>query len=182
MDYPDELASQILAYCSKKINGRKNGKGGIYKTAYFSVGHYFEDSFTLGATANGRKKGEPISKNMCATDGCDENGLTALINSLCKIDYTLSPDGAILDFIVHPSVVCDEMGAQILFTIIKTYFARGGFAIHGNVFDYTTLEKARQNPEKYKSLQVRVCGWNAYFIKLSDDEQKHFIEKSKATK
>ena len=32
------------------------------------------------------------------------------------------------------------------------------------------------NPEKYATLQVRVCGWNEYFVKLSKIKQDMFIK------
>ena len=31
-------------------------------------------------------------------------------------------------------------------------------------------------PEKYATLQVRVCGWNEYFVKLSKVKQDMFIK------
>ena len=51
----------------------------------------------------------------------------------------------------------------------------GGFAIHSNVFDARVLRAAQREPEKYKNLQVRVCGWNVYFVNLSRREQDEFI-------
>jgi pyruvate-formate lyase len=48
----------------------------------------------------------------------------------------------------------------------------------GSVFE---LKKAQQDPEKYKNLQVRVCGWNAYFVNLSRTEQDCFIKQAETT-
>ena len=62
--------------------------------------------------------------------------------------------------------------------ILLTYFKRGGFAMHGNVFDAKLLREAQMNPQKYKTLQVRVCGWNAYFVNLSRAEQDAFIRQA----
>ena len=42
----------------------------------------------------------------------------------------------------------------------------------------SNLKKAQQDPEKYKNLQVRVCGWNAYFVNLSKPEQDAFIRQA----
>ena len=61
---------------------------------------------------------------------------------------------------------------------LKTYMKKGGFALHGNVFDAETLRQAQRNPEKYANLQVRVCGWNAYFVNLSEVEQNAFIRQA----
>ena len=41
------------------------------------------------------------------------------------------------------------------------------------------IDKAAQkNPEKYANLQVRVCGWSAYFVNLSKAEQDAFIQQA----
>ena len=71
-------------------------------------------------------------------------------------------------------------GLDTFYVLLDTYFRKGGFAMHGNVFDADTLKKAQANPEKYRNLQVRVCGWNAYFVNLSKVEQDCFIRQAEA--
>ena len=41
-----------------------------------------------------------------------------------------------------------------------------------------TLRAAQKNPENYPNLQVRVCGWNATFISLTEKEQNEFIKQA----
>jgi formate C-acetyltransferase len=130
------------------------------------------------ATADGRKKGEPLSKNLCASVGMDKKGITALINSVTAFDHSLFPTGSVLDVVLHPSTVSGENGLNAFYGILKTYFARGGFAMHGNVFDSKMLKEAQAHPENYKNLQVRVCGWNAYFVSLTKAEQDAFIKQA----
>lgn len=43
--------------------------------------------------------------------------------------------------------------------LLMTYLKQDGQAIQFNLFDTRTLQDAQKNPEKYKSLQVRVCGY-----------------------
>ena len=50
--------------------------------------------------------------------------------------------------------------------------------MHGNVFNAADLREAQKNPEKYANLQVRVCGWNAYFVNLTEIEQNEFIKQA----
>lgn len=97
------------------------------------------------------------------------------------IDHTLLPNGTVLDVILHPSAVSGDDGLHAFYTLLKTYINKGGMALHGNVFNPEDLKKAQQNPEKYKNLQVRVCGWNAYFVNLSKVEQDCFIKQSETT-
>ena len=53
--------------------------------------------------------------------------------------------------------------------------------MHGNIFDAETLKEAQKFPERYQNLQVRVCGWNAYFVNLSKEEQDAFIRQAENT-
>ena len=44
---------------------------------------------------------------------------------------------------------------------------KSGQAIQFNAFNKETLLDARQHPEKYRNLQVRVCGWNIPWNNMS---------------
>ena len=61
---------------------------------------------------------------------------------------------------------------------MRTFCAGGGQCIQFNVLDAELLRDAQRNPEKHMSLQVRVCGWNAYFVNLSELEQNLFIRQA----
>ena len=171
----DALAAELSDYCAKLVNNKPNGRGGVFKAALFSIDNCFLlGKFTM-ATPDGRFFGEPLSKNLCATTGMDKKGITALINSVTKIDHADFPTGSVLDIVLHPSAVSGEDGLAAFYGLLMTYFKKGGFAMHGNVFDAETLRDAQSNPAKYSNLQVRVCGWNAYFVNLSKAEQDAFI-------
>lgn len=178
----DEVTKEFAEYCSSILLNKPNGRGGVYKPSCFSIDHYVHLGAKTMATPDGRKAGEPLSKNLGTSIGMDKNGMTALINSVTVFDHSLFPNGSVLDVILHPSVVREDNGLNAFYSLLKTYFAKGGFAMHGNVFDANTLKDAQKNPEKYKNLQVRVCGWNAYFISLSKTEQDAFIRQAENSK
>ena len=69
-----------------EINGRPNSRGGRFKAHGHSARwHYFCGSGT-GATPDGRRRGEELSKNISPTMGADTEGLTALIGSAANLD------------------------------------------------------------------------------------------------
>ena len=39
------------------------------------------------------------------------------------------------------------------------------------------LLAAQKDPQKYANLQVRVCGWNEYFVKMTRQKQDDFISR-----
>ena len=79
---------------------------------------------------------------------------------------------------LHPSTVTGEEGLLVLKGVLMTYLNKGGQSIQFNIFNTETLRDAQANPEKYQNLQVRVCGWNAYFINLTKAEQDDFIKQA----
>ena len=62
--------------------------------------------------------------------------------------------------------------------LLRAYDMGGGSTIQFNVFDASTLRDAQANPEKYSSLQVRVCGWNVLWNDMCKAEQDKFIERA----
>ncbi len=176
----DELARDIYAHISKRLSGRHNTAGGRWRIGADSITYNYSYGRTTSATPDGRLKGEPLSKNLSASPGMDREGVTALILSATVIDHTDLLDGAVLDFLLHPSSVQGEEGLEAMLKLVKVYFARGGMAIQGNVLDAERLIDAQKNPQAYPTLQVRVCGWNEYFNAMSKQSQDAFIEQSKA--
>lgn len=171
----DELTGKTVDLLSDSINGRKNGRGGVYKLGLFSIDWIFGFGKKLGATPDGRLSGEPVSKNLSTVVGMDKNGITALIRSALSIDHTKSPNGNALDIALHPTTVSGDEGLSVMESLLKLYIGDGGFAIQFNVVSPETLRAAQSNPEKYKNLQVRLCGWNVYFTDLEKEVQDNLI-------
>ncbi|MBO5670855.1 MAG: hypothetical protein J6S41_04835, partial [Clostridia bacterium] len=171
----DAIMVDMSRYIASCINEKANARGGVFKASLFSIDHGFALGKKTMATPDGRHFGDSNSKNLCASAAMDKKGITALIHSVSKIDQTDFPNGVVLDVVLHPSAVSGEDGLEAFCGILRTYFSMGGMALHGNVFDVNTLRAAQNEPEKYQTLQVRVCGWNAYFVNLSKEEQDAFI-------
>jgi formate C-acetyltransferase len=127
------------------------------------------------ATPDGRKAGQELSKNASPTPGADRNGITALIKSATAVDTALCDIGFCLDTMLHPSAVQGEDGLIAFKAVLDTYFAKGGQSIHFNVFNPDMLRDAQKHPEKYKNLQVRVCGWNILWNNMEKKEQDAYI-------
>lgn len=171
----DDIATDIFERFSALINGRKNGRGGVFRCGMFSVDWRDWMGETMGATPDGRLEGEPFSKNLCANVGQDKAGVTAFINTVLKFDGEKMPDGSVTDILLHTSAVKGEGGMAAFLGLLKAFMSGGGFAVHFNIMNAETLKKAQKEPDKYKNLQVRLCGWNVHFVRLSKKEQDEFI-------
>ena len=130
------------------------------------------------ASADGRGATAPLSKNIRPTNGCEHHGVSGLLKSFAAVDWTDTVDGAPCDFMLHPTAVEGEAGLDMMCSIINIFFANGGHCIQGNVIDIDTLLAAKKDPENYKDLQVRVCGWNEYFVNMNPVVQSDFIKRT----
>ena len=122
--------------------------------------------------------GETLSQNTSAAFGQDKEGATSHLISVARLDASKTPNGSIADIDLHSSAVSGENGIRALVSSLRAYFKLGGLSVHYNVLDTETLIDARDNPEKYPTLQVRLCGWNVLFSTLSRKEKDEFIARS----
>lgn len=174
----DRYAQGISAFFCSKVNGRKNGRGGVYKATLHSAMEFVWQGKKTAATPDGRRNGEEISKNASPTPGMDRAGVTALILSVTALTPTSYPESFCLDVLLHPSATEGEEGLSAMKSLLEVYCRRGGMSIQFNVFRAETLRDAQKHPERYRNLQVRVCGWNVLWNDLSRAEQDAYIARA----
>jgi formate C-acetyltransferase len=59
-----------------------------------------------------------------------------------------------------------------------TYLERGGFETQINVVSRETLLDAREHPERYHDLVVRIGGYCDYFTRLSPEMQDELLQRT----
>ena len=77
-----------------------------------------------------------------------------------------------------PKCVEGEAGTEKLVQFIRTFVDLKLWHVQFNVINADTLIKAQKNPEKYRSLIVRIAGYSAYFVDLSPDLQNDLIART----
>lgn len=174
----DGMAKRVADYYCSKVHTFTNARGGPVQAALFTLATQWTMGKLTGAMPDGRKAGESLAPGVGAAPGQDMNGVTGLIGSVTKLDFTETPNGSVLDVMLHPSAVKGDDGLDAMVNLIKTFFAQGGYAIQFNVYDVETLRDAQRHPEHHASLQIRVTGWSVYFTSLSKFEQDQFIARN----
>lgn len=175
---PDRLAVHFTTAVAKRINGKPNSRGGIITTALHASNRFFQWADFCEATADGRKRGDELSKNMTATQGSAIRGATSLVASVLKFDSSQFMADLPVDIMLHPSEVKGDAGLAAMRSLLMTYIKNYGHAMHFNVMDASILRDAQKNPEKYRDLQVRICGWNVYWNSISKKEQDAYIRQA----
>jgi len=74
-----------------------------------------------------------------------------------------------------PKCVEGEEGTEKLVDFLRTFCDLRLWHIQFNVINADTLRAAQKDPEKYRSLIVRIAGYSAYFCDLSADLQNDLI-------
>jgi formate C-acetyltransferase len=176
-DIADNLMQRVYADLFEAIDGKPNTKGTRYHLNMLSTTCHVYFGKMLGASANGRLAGLPISDGTSPSHGADRNGPTAVIKSLAKMDQVKS-GGTLLNQRFLPDLLKDDVGIDKLCHLIRTYFNLNGHHIQFNIVDSVTLRRAQQTPDDYRDLLVRVAGYSDYFVDLDVDHQEEIISRT----
>ena len=175
-DTADGLMRRIFGSLFESIDGRPNTRGGRYHLNMLSTTCHVYFGSKLGASADGRRAGLPISDGTSPSHGADRHGPTAVCRSLGKMDQ-LATGGTLLNQRFLPQVLAGDTGLEGLVHLIRGYFRLGGHHVQFNVVDDEMLRDAQVHPERYRDLLVRVAGYSDYFVDLGSDLQDEIISR-----
>ncbi len=174
----DSYTAYVLDQFTKNLDGLVNTRGGKYTTGVYSVTAHQYFGEVTGALSNGRRKGEAFASGIAPSNGQDKNGPTAMLNSVNRIDAKKFANGLNLNIKFASSSLMGKTGRVALRNLFKTYFRRGGMQVQLNVLDPSILVQARDNPEAYPNLLVRVSGYSAYFNDLTPEMKDEIITRT----
>ncbi len=179
VDDVDQVASDLFQLCEKGARDLGPGPfGDTITTTNQGIGLHYVFGGALGATPDGRMANMPTADgSLSAYPGSDTRGPTALINSAAKI--AVKPClSSLLNVKIHPGSVKGLDGLRKLMQLIKTYSDLGGYLIQFNIVDTETLYDAKEHPEKYRDLTVRVAGFTAFWIDCAPGIQDELIART----
>jgi len=177
-DTVDQLAVRLMADFADALEGRRNCRGGRYRAGTGSAMYYLWHAEQIGASPDGRRKGEGLGTNYSASLYARNQGPFSIVKSFSKPDLTRNCNGGPLTLEFHSSTFRSEEGISKLALLVRSFVELGGHQIQLNTVDADTLKAAQANPEKYPQLIVRIWGWSAYFVELDKRYQDHVIARS----
>jgi trans-4-hydroxy-L-proline dehydratase len=176
-DYADSVMQFLFELYFEAIDGRKNTKGGHYRINLLPTTVHVYFGSVVGATADGRRAGKPLSEGVSPVQGVDVKGPTAVIRSVAKMDHART-GGTLLNQKLSPDLLNSENGLDNFVQLVRGYFKLDGHHIQFNVVDVETLRRAQADPEQYRDLIVRVAGYSDYFCDLSEALQEEIIART----
>ena len=128
-----------------------------------------------GATPDGRNSKDVLSNANGPTQGMDTKGLTALINSLAKMETGIHA-GVTQNFKFSKKLFQEHR--EIVKQHLLVYFEKGGTMANVSVVSKEDLIRALEEPEKYRNLLVRIGGYSIRFVDLDREAQEDMIRRT----
>jgi len=174
----DMFARDVANSYTKEVEKYKNPRGGIFQAGLYPVSANVPLGASTGATPDGRLAYTPLADGIGPASGRDVKGPTATANSVAKLEQGVASNGTLLNQKFHPSALAGMGGLSKFVALIRSYFDQKGMHVQFNVVTKETLIDAQKNPEKYKTLVVRVAGYSALFTTLSKSLQDDIINRT----
>ncbi len=173
-DDADALAAD---YAERVYMVYRNKTPKSFIDAYILTEHQFlryeGEGARIGATPDGRKKGEPTCDSIAAIRGKATDGPTAMLKSAAKLPQHLADGISVLNLTLSKSFV-----GEALKSLVNSYFALGGIQVQVTCTSVEELQDALVNPDKHRDLIVRVGGYSDYFVNLSPALRKAVVERN----
>jgi formate C-acetyltransferase len=112
--------------------------------------------------------------------GRETKGALASLQSVSKLNYDCCRDGISYTFTITPEALgkSESIRVQNLTSLLDGYFRSDGHHINVNVLDRSLLIDAKDHPEKYPNLTIRVSGYAVRFNSLSEMQKEEVIART----
>ncbi len=180
-DQVDGCAVRLLDAFAEALAGKRNRMGGCFRAGAGSAMYYLWHVEQLGASPDGRRKGEPLGANFSPSLFAKTGGPFSVIRSFTKPHCGNACNGGPLTLEFHGTLFSDEECIQKVAQLVQTFIRLGGHQLQLNAVDAGTLRDAQRHPEQYPQLVVRVWGWSAYFVELDRPYQEHVLARQEYT-
>lgn len=180
MEEVDSIAAAIMDHACNTLDTLSRKYGISYHAQPFTFLWMIDHGHHSAASADGRRKGEPIAYSCSSMQGRDFNGLTALLNSIASLPSKKAPGTTSAIVEVDPKLFCNR-NIDTMTDVLIAASRKGLCNVQFNIIDADTLIDAQKHPEHYNNLAVRVSGFSQKFNLLSPELQNHIIGRTKHT-
>ena len=180
-DRADKYGCMLLDMFADALEPMRNEHGGRFRAGTGAAMYYIWHASDIGATADGRQKGTPLSANYAPSLNIKLDGPVSLVKSFAKPfakhEIARVINGGPLTIEFHDSVFRNDEAITKAATLVQSYIRWGGHELQLNTVNSEVLKDAQAHPENYRNLIVRVWGWSGYFVELDKCYQDHIIKR-----
>lgn len=176
-DAADLAAARLLDDFADSLKGKKNCLNGCFRAGTGTAMYYLWHADEIGASPDGRRKGEPFGTNCSPSLFARTNGPLSVVASFTKQNYARVINGGPLTLEFASSMFGDDESIHKIAMLVRSFVLSGGHQLQLNAVNAEKLKAAQKEPEKYAQLIVRIWGWSAYFVELDKRFQDHVIQR-----
>ena len=177
-DVADSVMCDLLSAYADILADRRSCRGGCVRAGTGSAMYYLWHPEQMGASPDGRRKGEGLGTNFSPSLFAHCKGPLSIVRSFCKPNLRRTINGGPLTLEFASSTFTDLESVHKLAWLVREFTRLGGFQVQLNTVNAKTLRDAQRHPEKYPQLIVRIWGWSAYFVELDRAYQNHVIART----
>ncbi|CAM6469668.1 formate C-acetyltransferase [Klebsiella michiganensis] len=179
IDEVDNISADLLRFYCKEVEQYRNLRGGRFTPGSYTVSAHVPLGSVVGATPDGRLAGEQLADGgLSPMLGQDVQGPTAVLKSVSKLDNFLLSNGTLLNVKFTPATLAGDSGLNKLADFLQAFTRLKLQHIQFNVVNADTLREAQQRPQDFAGLVVRVAGYSAFFVELSQEIQDDIIRRT----
>ena len=168
-----KFVNQITEIVKDELKDFRSYMGSKIKFGLSGAG-YLDAAKGFSASFDGREADEPFIVHISNEDNA---AFTEVINFASEIDYGDGRfNGNVVDMMTSPDFVNNNRDKFIEFLMAS--IRRGFFEMQMNVVSSKTLIAAKEHPEDFPNLIVRVWGFSAYFKDLPEDYKQVLINRA----
>lgn len=173
----NDLAGDLSAFIAGEVLANPMPNGVRPYPAFFWFGQ--DINRKTGPSLDGRLDNDRISYGCGPGVFLEKMEVTAILNSAAFVDHSSCACGNPLTISMNRNDVAGIEGRRRIRLLVEEYFRKGGFHLHFNIVDPEQLVNAKESPEMYNDLVVRVSGYSATFVNIDEPWQDAIIERTK---
>jgi formate C-acetyltransferase len=175
----DELGAEFVTYFADKLKKYRNFRGGRYHMGLYTVSAHVPMGQNVAATPDGRFSQTALADGgMSPMYGRDKQGPTAVFNSISRVPSHRATNGTLLNMKFLPSLFINIADREKFSSLLRSFICLPINHVQFNVVTAQELINAKNDPESYRGLTIRVAGYTAYFTELSGDLQDEIINRT----
>lgn len=175
--YVDQIAAQVVSWAADECLKHQVHGGGRFVSAMAANIQNISAGREVGATPDGRRAFTPLSDAASPFFGRDVHGPTAFLQSVAVPDYHRVLTGSVINMRFDPDHFVGEEGTQRFLAFTRFFVTNRIPELQFNFSKTETLLAARNDPEKYRNLVVRVSGFSARFVDLEPEVQDDILRR-----
>ncbi|MBU1262760.1 formate acetyltransferase [bacterium] len=171
-----DITDYLIDLLHTEYQKRENYRGGRHTVGYWTMTTHAGWGVLTGSLPSGRKNKEVLPSGITPVSG-QAPELTEVLRFMAKLDKTKIANSYTLNLKYTPAKDPQQMIPKFSASI-EAYMKMGGLQVQFNIIDRAILKEARDYPERYPNLLVRVSGYTAYFADLNSYMQEEIISRA----